>query len=248
MTLFDSFKTIMAFTLLIYVGPMVIENIKKQYTPFIELRTQIGVIYINGTLINSYHHTAELHNFFKNSHIKGILIKIDCLNAASGTSQTIFHEIRHLKKEFPKPIIAVVENNCTAGGYLISSACDYIIATESALIGNIGLNFLTTQHLESDETSLNTLRDNAYQQLIKQIASARKLSLTTIANWADGQIFTGHQALSLGLINELGSMCTAIKILKEKALVEGEIEWIEHKNQFCYADIASISSRAISTQ
>lgn len=248
MTLFDSFKTIIVFTLLIYAGPMVIENIKKQYAPFIELRTQIGVIYINKTISNSYCHTAELHDFFKNSHIKGIVIKIDSLNTPSGTSQTIFHEIRCLKKEFPKPIIALVENNCTAGGYLIASACDYIIATESTLIGNIGLNFLTIEQLGLDETSLNTLRDNAYQQLTKQIASARKLSLTTIANWADGQIFTGHQALSLGLINELGSMCTAMKILKEKALIEGEFEWIEHKNQCCYNDIASISSRAMSTQ
>ena len=226
MTLSDSIKTILLCALLIYTAPIIIEYIKKQYTPFFELRTHIGIININGTLTNSYHHVAELHAFFKDSHIKGIVIKMDCLGGCAGTCQSIFHEIRHLKREFPKPIITLIENNCIAGGYLIASACDSIIAPESAVIGNIGPNFLTINELSHDETSLNLIRENAYQQLTKLIALTRKLPLTTTSQWADGQLFTGHQALSIGLINEVGSMCTVIKTIKEKALIEGDIEWV----------------------
>jgi|SRR4030095_7872777 len=228
MILFDSLKTIILLAFLIYAAPTIIEHIKKQYTPFFELRTHIGIIHINGTLLSSYHHAAELHSFFKSSHIKGIIIKMDCPGGCAGTCQTIFHEIKHLKKEFPKPIITLVENTCTAGGYLIASACDSIIAPESAIIGNIGPDFLTINESESKhlQTPLNLISEDAYQQLIKHIAIARKLSITTTAQWAEGKIFTGHQALNLGLINELGSMCIAIKIIKEKALIEGDIEWV----------------------
>jgi protease IV len=248
MTLFDCLKTVLFLTILVYTAPMIIEGIKKQYTPLLELRTHIGIVNIQETLSSSYRHTAELHAFFKNPQIKGIVIKIDCLGGAAGTSQTIFHEIRHLKKEFPKPVVALVENNCVAGGYLIASACDYIIAPESAIIGNIGPNFIKTEHSKEDPALLTALHEDAYQQLTKQIAVARKLSLTTTANWADGKIFTGHQAISLGLINEIGSMCTVIKIIKEKALIEGEIEWIENKKKSHLKDMFSISSLATNAQ
>jgi protease IV len=248
MTLFDCLKTVLLLTILIYTTPMIIEGIKKQYIPILELRTHIGIIHITETLSNSYRHTAELHTFFRNPQIKGIVIKMNCLGGAAGTSQTIFHEIRHLKKEFPKPVIALVENNCVAGGYLVASACDYIIAPESAIIGNIGPDFIKTEHIKEDQALLTALHEDAYQQLTKQIAAARKLSLTTTANWAEGKIFTGHQAVSLGLINEVGSMCTVIKIIKEKALIEGEIEWIESKKECHLKDMFSISSLVTNAQ
>lgn len=233
--------------ILAYTAPIIIENIKTQYTPLLELRTHIGIIHIQESLTNSYRSIAELHTFFKNPHIKGIIIKMDCLGGAAGTGQTIFHEIRHLKKEFPKPIIALIENNCLASGYLIASACDYIIAPESALIGNIGPDFITIDHIQN-QPELISLHEDAYQQLIKHIAIARKLSLTTADNWAHGKIFTGHQALNFGLINEIGSLCTAIKIIKEKALIEGEIEWIEQRKKCHWSDMFSISSLLTNVQ
>lgn len=257
MTLFDLLKTILLLTLFTFMAPTIIEKIKTQYIPILEPRTHIGIIPIGNNVINSYPYTAELHNFFKDSSIKGIVIKIDSLGGAAGTSQTIFHEIRHLKKEFPKPIIALVENTCVSGAYLIASACDYIVAPESSIIGKIGHDFLETDHYtpiistgasttEEEQTLLKNLHKDAYQQLTKQIAAARKLSLTTITNWAEGKKFTGHQALNLGLINETGSLCTVIKIIKEKALIENEIEWIENKIS-CYGDgITPSSSLAIS--
>ena len=248
MTLFDCLKTILFLTILMYTAPMIIEGIKTQYTPLLELEHTLALSIYNETLSCSYRHTAELHTFFKNPYIKGIVIKMDCSGGAAGTSQTIFHEIRHLKKEFPKPIVALVENNCVAGGYLIASACDYIIAPESAIIGNIGTDFIKTEHIKEDQASLKALHEDAYQQLTKQIAAARKLSLTTTANWAEGKIFTGHQAVSLGLINEIGSMCTVIKIIKEKALIEGEIEWIENQKKCHLKDMFSISSLATNAQ
>jgi len=208
-----------------------------QYTPLLEPRTQIGVIQLKDNATSSYRYSTELHSFFKNPSIKGIVIKIDCPDGSPGTCQTIFHEIRQLKKEYPKPIVSLVENYCLAGGYLIASATDHIIAPECAIIGNINADFIKTEQYEAitsynskpeeEKTTLLALHNDAYQQIIRQIAAARKLSLTSITNWADGKIFTGHQAIHYGLVNEIGSMYTVIKYMKEKALIENEIEWVE---------------------
>jgi protease-4 len=234
MTLFETLKSAFILAVFLYIAPPFIEAIKKQYIPLLEPRTHIGVLHIVEQLHSSLPLIEQLHNLFKDPSIKGIVIKIDCADTAAGSSQTIFHDIRQLKKEYPKPTIALIENRCLAGAYLVASACDYIIAPESAIIGNIGQTFCASslkKTTEEKESNSETIENESYQQLTKQIALSRKLSLTTINNWADGKIFTGTQALALGLINEIGSLCTVIKIIKEKALIEGEIEWIEQSTQ-----------------
>ena len=243
MILLDTVKTILVTTIFLAIAPFLVENIKKQYIPLLEPHTNVAIVHISQPLHSSGNLPEQFCSFFKDPLIKGIVVKIDCADAAPATSQTIFHDIRQLKKEYPKPIIALIENKCLSGAYLIASACDYIIAPESALIGDIGPNFAAwslTQLSEQKNNALEHLEHESYQQLTKHIALSKKLSLTTTGNWADGKIFTGNHALSLGLINEIGSMCTLIKVIKEKALIENEIEWISNNH--------SISSLAISVQ
>src|SRR5438552_17113766 len=141
MTLFESIKSIIVITIFLCFAPFLVESIKNQYIPILEPRTNIAVISIPQQLYTSSYIIESLHSSFKDPLVKGILITIDCAVVAAGTSQTIFHDIRQLKKEYPKPIIALIENTCLAGAYLIASGCDYIVAPESALIGGIGQSF-----------------------------------------------------------------------------------------------------------
>lgn len=244
MTLLNTLKTIFLLTIILYVAPFFVDGIKKQYIHLLEPQTLIGLVSLTEPLHDAYFPTKALHSFFRDPTIKGIVIKINCAETASGSSQSIFHDIRYLKKEFPKPIIALVENMCLSGAYLIASACDSIIAPESALIGNIGQTFnywSKKQILEENNGIAQNTETESYQQLTKQIALSRKLSLATLSNWGDGKIFTGTQAIALGLINEIGSLCTVIKSIKEKALIEGEIEWIEYNHNKQHQLISSLA-------
>lgn len=248
MTLLNTLKTIVFLSIILYAGPFLIDGIKNQYTNILEPQTSVGIINIKEPLYAACFPVNQLHSYFKDATIKAIVIKINCFDTAAGSSQSIFHDIRHLKKEYPKPIVALVENICLSGAYLIASACDSIVAPESAIIGNISSHFnnwsLQQITLEKNDVFEN-IENESYQQLIKQIALSRKLPLTTTQNWANGKIFTSTQAIALGLINEIGSLCTVIKIIKEKTLIEGEIKWIEpHETH----KIHPISSLAISVQ
>ncbi len=160
------------------------------------------------------------------------------------------------KANASKPVIVLVENICASGGYNIACAADHIVAPGSALIGSIGtaipylfkINKLMGQiNIEytpvatgkyknvanpfapgsPEETALlQGLTDDSYQQFLLEVSQSRKLSLAKESEWAEGKIFTGQQALKLGLIDEIGSMDSAIKAIRKKALIEGKIEWV----------------------
>ncbi len=89
---------------------------------------------------------------------------------------------------------------------------------------NIGNPFtdLTPEQL----AHLQGVLDDTYQHFTATVSKARKISLSSVNEWGDGKIFTSDQALKLGLIDEIGSAQNAIAVIKDKALIEGEIEWV----------------------
>lgn len=252
----DILRNIFFLLIIIQIAPPLIQGIVKQYKNLIEPRTKVAVLPITGVLYNSESYCKKLHKFFENKEIKAILIKMECPGGASGTSQTIFDELKALKKNNPKPVVVLVENICASGGYNIACAADYIIAPGSAIIGSIGtsLPYLfnvkdllekinikytpiasgtyknTTNpfvQMSPQETALlQGVADDAYDQFILEVSDQRKLSLAKSKEWADGKIFTGRQAKKLGLIDEIGSLENAIHIIKKKAMIEGKIEWV----------------------
>lgn len=250
-------------------APFLISSIKKQYEGYFEPKTYVGIMPFKKDIKDSNWHLQQLSSLFKDPDIKAVVLKIDCNGTPSGTGEALYREIKHLKKEHSKPVIALVENICTAGAYWIACASDYIIAPATSIIGNIGVktsegglpqsylskDFIKQLHLRNSKTSeenpkaqefdedellalLNEEDTKLFQELlsdfnhqfIDEVASSRKLSLAKTTEWANGKIFTGHQAHAIGLIDEIGSFSSVIRIIKQKALVEGEIEWV-HQNE-----------------
>ncbi len=257
MTFFEYLKNIFFILIILQIAPSFIEGIRKQYTRYLETRTKVGLLKVKGILYDSSHYNKYLNKFFKDPSIKAILLKMECPGSAAGTGQAIFNEIQMLKKEYPKPVVVLVENVCASGGYYIACAADYIIAPSSALIGSIGVYFpyffklqefieqykihypaikagkyktMTDPFVDltlEDTELMQGLTNDSYQQFTQDVAKTRKLSLVAINEWADGKIFTGRQARKLGLIDEIGSAYNALKVLKEKALIEDKIEWVK---------------------
>ena len=157
-----------------------------------------------------------------------------------------------------KPIITLVENVCASGGYYIACATDSIVAPACALIGSIGasLPFLFqlqdfieeykikyvpikagtykdatdpfVEISEGDKAMLQNVIDDTYNQFVQDVVDTRKVSLAEQKNWAEGRLFTGRQARANGLIDLVGSASDALTLLKEKALIEKdvEVEWV----------------------
>lgn len=239
------------------IAPALIKSIKLQYSAMLEPHTKVAVINFNEPIEHSSSYVKLLKQQFEDQEVKAILLFMNCPGGTAGASQAIYREISELKKVHLKPVVAFVENLCASGGYYIASAADHIIATPSAFVGSIGVyipqpqlkafleqfkiqyNFIqtgtykTTGNLFTDLTPdqrklLQSLTDDTYQQFIYDISQSRPhLTLDTASLWADGKIFTGRQALHLGLVDELGSQSTAEHAIRKKAPIEGEIEWVK---------------------
>ncbi len=259
MTLIGTLKNIAyisLFIILLPLIPLIVGGIQQLYNRYIDPRSLVGVLPIKGVLYDSNYHTKQLNKFFKDDAIKAILLKVECPGSASGTGNAIYNELMELKKTYPKPVIALVENVCASGGYYIASAADYIIASPMALIGSIGvampyffqlkefaeyhkIKYLPlaagdyknstnpfTEITPKQKQMLQSVLDDSYEQFAADIAERRNLTLDTKNEWANGKIFNGRQALALGLIDELGSSSQMMRVIKERAGITDDIKWI----------------------
>ncbi len=261
MKFFDYVKNIFFLLIIIQLTPFILKGIRTQYKELFVSRTKIAVLPIRGILHDSAYYVKQLTTFFTDQEIKGIVLKIECPGSASGTGELIYKEILSLKNEYHKPIITLVENSCLSGGYWIACASDYIITPGTALVGSIGATFPSLFQLREfieyhnirykdikagtyktvanpfvditaqEQELLQDVLDNTYHQFAQAVAKARKLSLNEMAQWADGKIFTGQQAHKLRLVDELGGPQQIIAILKQKALIDTEIEWVHPPQQ-----------------
>jgi ClpP class serine protease len=224
------------------MSPYCITTVTQLYSTYVEPHTSIGVITFKDPLYDSSRYIKQLHALFTNPLIKGIIIRIDSSASAPGTSTALFYELLHLKKMYPKPLITVIENVCISGAYLIASTSDYIIAPESACIGGIG-GYAQTSQLEYMGETTDPLYQECAQYCIKHIACARKLSLATTSNWAHKKVFTGKQALTIGLITTIGSFHTALQMLKERTLIEHDIILLEYPDHDSPCSMASFEAK-----
>jgi len=265
MSLLDYIKNIFFILIILSFAPSLIENIVKQYSRYVEQRTKVAVLPVEGVIYNSQRLSKYVHKFFKDDDIRAILIRMDCAGSAAGSGESLYNEILSMKKDYPKPVIVLVENICASGGYNIACAADYIIGSPSSLIGSIGTALPNLFQLKEfinqykvgykpitggqyksttdpfvemtpeQQAMLQRVATDAYNQFVQTVAQSRKLSLNKSDEWANGRIFTGHQALGIGLIDELGSSYNALKKIKEKALIEGEIEWVHPPKKGAWA-------------
>lgn len=256
-TFSDIAKNIFWALILLQFAPIFIQGIVKQYYDLFEPKTKVGVIKFEGMLANAEPRLKEIKKFFTDTSIKAIILKIESPGGVSGTSQTLFNEINHFRKEYPhKYVIALVENVAASGGYYVAMAADYIIASPSAIIGSIGVfrslpnlrEFIEYHKIKYDAVTagkykgmgnfflpltpeqkahLQESTNDTYRQFVRDVAQRRPQLPADTKVWAEGKIFTGEQALALKLIDAVGSPATALQVLKDKAHIEGPIEWVK---------------------
>ncbi len=268
-------KNIFLLLLVLQFVPIVVRTLKNYYVTALDLKTKVGYLVIKDTITTAAPYIKELKKLFENKDIKAILLKIDSGGGAAGSSQAIFHEINFYKKEHPKTVVVVVENICASGAYYIACAADYIVASPSAFIGSIGayiprpqLNEFLNQFKIKYEVvkagefkmagdplvaptpeqiaMLQQLTEDTYRQFTHDVAQKRpKLSLKQTDTWANGKVFTGYQALQLGLIDELGAQSTAVQKIKEKESIEGDIEWVTAEKVSTFAKFLGTEDQEI---
>jgi protease-4 len=160
-----------------------------------------------------------------------LLLRIDSPGGTVADSQEIYYALKKLGEK--TKIVASFGNISASGGVYIGVGANHIISNPGTITGSVGV-IIRGNNLEKlldkvgvsfkviksgpykdilsfdrkstpeEEEILQNLIDNTYQQFIETIAEGRKLSLETVKSFADGRIFSGKQALELGLVDRLG--------------------------------------------
>ena len=233
-----------------------IKNLKSYYGDFSQKRAKVGVVSLKGQIMETQPTVTQLKSFFKDPEIKAVVLKIDSSGGSSAAAQAIFQAIKEFKQEYVKTVIAFTENICASAAYYVACAADHIIAQPSTLVGSVGVyiaypnlqDFIKQWNIKytvietgtykaggmmfkdltpEQQAMLQALTDDTYAQFVQDVITCRPvLADKSPKLWADGKVFTGRQALELGLVDELGSYGALHKVLYAKAPIEGEITFV----------------------
>ena len=183
----------------------------------------------------------------KNDDVKAIVLRIDSPGGSALTSDLIWREIEITKKV--KPVVVSMGNYAASGGYYIACNANKIFAENNTITGSIGVfgvlpNFtplanklgINSEQVKTHENSANyspfvpvdekfkafTLEgvEKIYNTFVTHVAEGRKMSFAQVDAIAQGRVWSGTEALKLGLVDKIGGLNAAIaeaaKIAKVK--------------------------------
>lgn len=160
-------RTVLLIFGLLIMAPSAYNVITSLITRMGEKRTPIAYIDITGTLTDSRDILKTARPLFKDPAIKAVLLRIESPGGAAGTAYAIYQEIVTLKKEFNKPVVALIENICASGGYYIALAADWVICSPAALIGSVGVvlppQFKVKKLLKKYDVDVETTSAGSYK-------------------------------------------------------------------------------------
>jgi protease-4 len=206
---------------------------------------------ISGSAMGSDTVAAAFRAAREDDDVKAIVFRVDSPGGSYVASDTIWRETQ-LAKKAGKPVIVTMGNLAGSGGYFVAMGADKIVAqpgTITASIGVLGGKLLTKGfwdkigvtydevHTSDNGTMFTGAQDytpkewNKFQQWLdrvyadftSKVAEGRKLPPAKVSEIAKGRIWTGEDALRLGLVDALGGFDVALKLAKEAAKIsEGD--------------------------
>jgi len=173
----------------------------------------------------------------KDKNVKAIVLRIDSPGGNALTSDLIWREIELTKKV--KPVVVSMGNYAASGGYYIACNANKIFAENNTITGSIGVfgilpNFsqLATKiglHSEQVKTNQNSAEyspflplddkfkavtlegvEHIYKTFVSHVAAGRKMTFTQVDSIAQGRVWSGFEALKIGLVDKIGGMDDAI--------------------------------------
>jgi protease-4 len=202
----------------------------------------------NDLSIGSDRISKALRDARLDDNVKAVVLRVNSPGGSALASDVIWREMTLLKKE--KPVVVSMGGLAASGGYYIAVVADTIYAEPTTLTGSIGvfgllpnispfmkdklgltfdrvttgkyadLGTVTRSMTMEEETIIQRMVNNTYEDFTTKVATHRKLSLDSVQAMAQGRVYTGAQALEIGLVDRLGNLDDAIATAARMAKLE----------------------------
>ena len=185
---------------------------------------------------------AALREAGADDDVKAVVLRVDSPGGSVSASETIWREVCRVRAA-GKPVVASMGSVAASGGYYVAMAAEVIVANPATITGSIGVitGKLVARELkdrlgvgsESLRTNVNadawsvnspftaeqydmveTEANLFYDDFVRRVAEARKMSVEDVGIVARGRVWTGADAIERGLIDELGGLRTAVRRAK----------------------------------
>jgi len=177
---------------------------------------------------------------------RAIVVRVDSPGGSAVASDRIWNRLKEIRRDHDIPVVVSMGGAAASGGYYISMGADRIFADSTTITGSIGVIFgsividrtysMIGVNKESigvgkhigiiDETALwqgddlallEEMRDEIYHAFTSKAAESRGMTHEAILEVAEGRVWTGTQALRIGLIDEIGGLEDAINAARRLA-------------------------------
>lgn len=182
--------------------------------------------------------------------VEAIVFRVDSPGGSYVASDTIYHEVERAR-EAGKPVIITMGNLAASGGYFVAMNADKIVAQPGTITGSIGVlggKLITRdawnkagvtfdgvysaehakmfsgnhEYTESGYERFQAWLDRVYEDFTGKVAEGRNLPLDQVLELAKGRVWTGEDAMEVGLVDALGGYETAYALAREALELEAD--------------------------
>lgn len=193
--------------------------------------------------------SRELRRLRLDDKVKAVVLRVNSPGGSAAASELIQREVILTRKA--KPVVVSMGHLAASGGYWISTYGDRIFAEPGTITGSIGVfgmlpnvkqlandhgitwdsvqtaklanpMTLTRPKTDFELARIQGIVDHIYDQFIAKVADSRKMKKEAVQEIAQGRVWSGQEALKLGLVDEIGGLDAAVKFAAKKANVEND--------------------------
>lgn len=211
----------------------------------------VGVIEVNGVIMDSKKTLKQLEDFEESGSVKAIVVRLNSPGGSVAPSQEIYEALKRIREKTKKPVVASMASVAASGAYYIACGAEKVYANAGTITGSIGviMEFANLEKLyewakihrfsiktgkykdagaeyremsEEERKLLQGMIDDVLVQFKTAVASGRKLPMGEVDLIADGRIFSGKQAHELKLVDAIGTLDDAVQEAASLAGLKGK--------------------------
>jgi protease-4 len=239
---------------------------------FTGVRPYIARVTIEGLIRGDRDRVQALDRLARSSLARAVIVHVDSPGGTTAGSEQLYDSLSRLRGK--KPVVIVVDSLAASGAYITALAGDHIVAQQTSLVGSIGVLFqypnfadlldkigVKVEAVKSSplkaspsgfeptspeaKAALESIIKDSYAWFKNLVQDRRHLSDSELQTVSDGRVFTGHQAIDLKLIDELGDEQAALAWLAKEKNVDAKLPVRDYELRGRFSDLPFLHASVV---
>ena len=239
---------------------------------FTGVRPYIARVTIEGLIRGDRDRVQAIDRLTRSSLARAVIVHVDSPGGTTAGSEQLYDSLTRLRDK--KPVVIVVDSLAASGAYITALAGDHIVAQQTSLVGSIGVLFQYPNFAElldkigvkvegvkssplkaspngfeptspEAKAALESIIKDSYAWFKGLVQDRRHLSDSELQTVSDGRVFTGHQAVGLKLVDELGDERAALAWLAKEKNVDAKLPVRDYELRGRFSDLPFLHASVV---